>query len=269
MHHHGQADHLGRCLEVSKGVFHLRTLRNELPALNRFSSDTAGSSGRRDKRGNWHKVCDISTLASGFENCGMEKLVFRFFLGSLIFLVLAFPAAADYLAGATAYSDGDYETAHREYLDGAKDEDPRSEFGLAVMYHTGKGVAKDYTKAREWYTKAAERGYAKAQNNLGIMYRRGQGVKRNPREAFTWIWMAAIQGYTRAEMNLAEMYMQGEGVGKDLIMAYIWFEFAVTDLPPKSRDKAENKRNEIVSELSEDEVTRAKRLAKGLRDARK
>ena len=146
--------------------------------------------------------------------------------------------------------------------------DPRSQFGLGLMYHAGKGFSKNYGKAKDWYLKAAEQGYAKAQNNLGILYRRGQGVERNPHEAFTWIWLSAMQGYARAEMSLADMYMQGEGVGKDLIMAYVWLEFAETDLPGKSRDRAENKRNKIVAELSEDEVTRAKRLAKGLRDAR-
>ena len=194
--------------------------------------------------------------------------MFRLFLGSLITLVLAFPAAADYSAGAKAYSGGDYETAHREYLDGAKDEDPRSEFGLAVMYHTGKGVAKDYTKAREWYTKAAERGYAKAQNNLGIMYRRGQGVERNPREAFSWIWMAAMSGYARAEKNLAEMYMNGEGVAKNLPLAYVWLNSSMKSLPGKIRDKAQNKRDEIVAELSDDDVSRAKRMATALISSR-
>ena len=194
--------------------------------------------------------------------------MFRLLLGSLIFLMLAYPASADYSAGASAYSDGDYKTAQREYLASAKDGDQRSQFGLAVMYHTGRGVTKDYTKARGWYIKAAEQGYAKAQNNLGIMYRRGQGVERNPREAFSWIWLASMQGYARAEMNLAEMYLRGEGIAKDPALAYAWLEFAVTDLPGKSRDKAENKRNEIANELPEDEILRAKRMAKGLRNAR-
>ncbi|MBT3359557.1 MAG: sel1 repeat family protein [Rhodospirillales bacterium] len=194
--------------------------------------------------------------------------MFRFFIGSLFSLLLAFPAAADYSAGATAYGNRDYEKARQEYLASAEVGDPRSQFGLAVMYHTGKGVAKDYAKAREWYDKAATQGYAKAQNNLGIMYRRGHGVERNPREAFTWIWMAAMQGYARAEKNLAEMYMQGEGVAKDLPLAYAWLEFAMTDLPGKIRAKAENRRNKIVAELSDSEVKRAKRMAKALRDAR-
>ncbi|MBL6946848.1 MAG: sel1 repeat family protein [Rhodospirillales bacterium] len=194
--------------------------------------------------------------------------MYRLLLGSLFSLFLIFPATADYSAGAAAYSDGDFETAYTEYLASAKEGDQRSQFGLAVMYHMGRGFPKDYAKAREWYAKAAEQGHAKAQNNLGIIYRRGQGVERDAREAFTWIWMSAMQGYARGEMNLADMYLRGEGVGKDLIQAYAWLEFAVTDLPGKSRDRAENRRNQIVAQLSDDDVHRAERMAKSLRATR-
>lgn len=195
--------------------------------------------------------------------------MYRFFLGLLISAIVAFPAAADYSAGAAAYNNGDYQTARNAYLTSADDGDSRSQFGLAVMYHTGKGGEKDYAKARNWYTKAAEQGNAKAQNNLGIMYRRGHGVKRDGREAFAWIWMAAMQGYARAEMNLAEMYMLGEGARKDLPMAYAWLESAVSNLTGKSRDKAENRKNFILAELSDGDIVRAKRMAKGLRIARR
>ena len=41
IHHHRQADHLGRCLEVSEGIPHPRTLRDALLVLRQFYSDTA------------------------------------------------------------------------------------------------------------------------------------------------------------------------------------------------------------------------------------
>jgi len=194
--------------------------------------------------------------------------MYRFFLGLLFSAIVAFPATADYSAGAAAYRNGDFQTAYNAYLADADDGDSRSQFGLAVMYHTGKGVEKDYAKARDWYTKAAEQGNAKAQNNLGIIFRRGHGVERDSREAFTWIWMAAMQGYARAEMNLAEMYMLGEGVQKDLPMAYAWLESAVSALTGKSLDKAENRRDFILAELSDNDIARAKRMAKGMLSAR-
>jgi len=41
IHHHRQADHLGRCLEVSEGIPHPRTLRDALSAIKPFYPDTA------------------------------------------------------------------------------------------------------------------------------------------------------------------------------------------------------------------------------------
>ncbi len=190
-------------------------------------------------------------------------------LTALIAVVLmASPAAAEYSAGATAYGDGDFKAAYREFLESAKQGDARAQFGIGVMYHKGKGVAKDYAKAVEWYAKAAEQGHATAQNNLGIMYRRGEGVSKSPREAFTWIWMAAMQGNPRAEMNLADMFRRGEGVGKDLLQAYAWLEFAITDLPKGARKLAQSRRNQIVAQLDDSEIQRAQRMAQTLRALR-
>jgi uncharacterized protein len=182
--------------------------------------------------------------------------------------MIAWPAAADYSTGAKFYSAGDFKAAFREFLASANDGNSRAQFGLGVIYHKGKGVKQDHDKAIEWYKKAAEQGHATAQNNLGIMYRRGDGVARNPREAFTWVWMAAMQGNPRAEMNLADMFLKGEGVGKDLVQAYAWLEFAVTDLPRSGRQLAKTRRNEIVTQLADDEVRRAERMAKAFRESR-
>jgi len=194
-------------------------------------------------------------------------MMHRCLLAGLLFVTTAFPALADYATGAAAYSDGDYQTAHTEFLESANAGDPRAEFGLGVMFHKGRGVKVDYAKAVEWYTKAAMQGHSTAQNNLGVMYRRGEGVKKDPNEAFTWIWMAAMQGDRRAQMNLSDMFWHGDGVSKDLVQAYVWLEFPVTDLPPSGRDVAVSRRNEIIAQLSDEQLIRAERMAKALREA--
>lgn len=193
----------------------------------------------------------------------------RFLLAGLLIVSTTFPAAAEYGAGAAAYSKGDYETAYSEFMESVDTRDPRAQFGLGVLYHKGRGVKVDYAKAVEWYTKAAEQGHTTAQNNLGVMYRRGEGTEQNLREAFSWIWMAAMQGDRRAQMNLADMFWLGEGVARDLVQAYVWLEFAVTDLPRNGRHVAVTRRNEIVAELSLDEIERAERMARALRAAGK
>lgn len=184
-------------------------------------------------------------------------------------ILMTSPVAADYSAGTAAYSDGDFKVAYREFLQAAtKDGDARSQYAIGVMYHKGKGVAKDYAKAMEWYAKAAEQGHATAQNNLGIMYRRGEGVRKSPREAFTWIWMAAMQDNARAEMNLADMFRRGEGVGQDLLQAYAWLDFAMNDLPKGARKLAQSRRNQIVAQLDKHEIARAQRMAQALKARR-
>ncbi len=189
----------------------------------------------------------------------------RLLLAGLLLIGATVPSAADYATGAAAYSDGNFKKAYGEFLESAEAGDPRAQFGLGILYHKGRGVDLDYAKAAEWYTKAALQGHPTAQNNLGVMYRRGEGVKKSPREAFTW--MAAMQGDRRAQMNLADMFWQGEGVGRDLVQAYVWLEFPVTDLPESGREVAAKRRNQIVAELSEEELTQAQRMAKALRES--
>ena len=74
-------------------------------------------------------------------------------------------AAQDFDRGVSAYNDGDYPTALREFR------------------------------------LAAEQGIAKAQLNLGRMYENGQGILQNQQLAYTWSSLAAAQGAEQAAIN--------------------------------------------------------------------
>ena len=52
---------------------------------------------------------------------------------------------------------------------------PVAENDLGVMYETGDGVPKSYTKAAKWYRLAAQAGDVHAQVNLGWLYQKGRG----------------------------------------------------------------------------------------------
>jgi len=71
-------------------------------------------------------------------------------------------AAQDFDRGVSAYNDGDYPTALREFR------------------------------------LAAEQGNALAQYNLGIMYGNGQGLPQNHQLAYMWFSLAAAKGVERA-----------------------------------------------------------------------
>ena len=62
----------------------------------------------------------------------------------------------------------------------AEQDSPQEQFNLGWIYETGsEGVTQDYKKAFQWYQKAAVNGNADAQFNLGVMYHEGRGVAKN------------------------------------------------------------------------------------------
>lgn len=185
----------------------------------------------------------------------------------LIALLMALPgvSVADYAAGITAYRAGAYEEARLNFKPEAEAGDSRAQLGLALIFHKGLGVRPDLEEAAKWYRMAAEQGNAAAQNNLGVLYRGGRGVRKDPREAFAWIWMAAMQGHPRAELNLADLYRLGEGVPADPVLAYVWLEFAIADLPASGRKLAQDRRDRLATEMSGNDIKRAKRMAEALR----
>ena len=188
--------------------------------------------------------------------------------GILATLVLAVPAVADYGTGVAAYKAGDFKTALSHFLPDAEAGDSRAQLGIALIYHKGQGVDSNPAEAVKWYRKAAEQGNPTAQNNLGVIYRLGEGVDRNPREAFSWIWMSAMQGYARAELNLADLYRTGEGVPADAILAYVWLQFAIEDLPEAVRGVASKRKDELIAEMTPEDIDRADRMTRAMRASR-
>ena len=58
MPHYGKADNLGRSLEIAKGIFHTRTLRDAICRLKQFSSDnTTPRPGTRNV-----KISDLRSI---------------------------------------------------------------------------------------------------------------------------------------------------------------------------------------------------------------
>lgn len=179
------------------------------------------------------------------------------------------PAAADYAAGLEAYRAGDYSTALEALMPEAENGQTSAQLILGLIYNKGIKGKRDFVKALEWYGKAAAAGNPIAQNNLGVMYRHGEGIQKNPREAFSWFWMAAMQGYATGAFNLGDLYWLGEGTDRDPVQAYVWTDFAAAKLPPKSREAAVTRRDEIVRQLDESDLKRAELMAKELKSALK
>ena len=142
----------------------------------------------------------------------------------LFSLFLGLPSySSDFDKGLTAYNNGDYATALKEWKPLAEEGDVDAQYYLGVLYDNGDGVPQDYKEAVRWYKLAAEQGVAEAQFNLGNMYYDGQGVSVDYKEAVRWFTLAAEQGDVDAQYNLDFIHRKGLGVPQDDKEA-VWYD---------------------------------------------
>ena len=150
----------------------------------------------------------------------------RLALAVVAIMWLTGEAQADFAAGVRAYDAGDYETAYREWLPLARNNDAAAQRNIGHLYRYGKGVARDPVEAAKWYRRAAELGFHRAQANLASLYLKGEGVPQDYAEAAKWFFQAARQGHVIAQYNLGQMYERGLGVARDEARALAWYNLA-------------------------------------------
>ena len=165
---------------------------------------------------------------------------------------------ADYQDGRDAFDRGDYSTALKEFEILVRQNDPRGQYALAVMYDIGEGVLQSSKEAVKYYRLAAAQNFANAQNNLGVAYDRGEGVGTDYKEAMKWYLLAAERGNKDAPNNIGVLYMIGFGVPRSFAKAYTWFaiagagdseaisnkNFVKKRLTPEQRVESERRANE-------------------------
>lgn len=117
----------------------------------------------------------------------------------------------------------DYDKALEHLMIAAVNGNPSAEYNLAVMYDDGLGVKKNETKAFEWFMKAAKHGLIKAQNKLGLCYVNGTGTEKNYKKAVEWYLKAAESNSAMSQYNLGWMYEKGLGVVQDYQKAFEWY----------------------------------------------
>ena len=171
-------------------------------------------------------------------------------------LVHSLSWGADFQKGFTAYNQGDYATAIKEWRPLAERGDVNAQFNLAILYEDEKG---DYKTAAKWYTLAAEQGFEYAQYNLGVMYEFGEGVILDYKTAAKWYTLAAEQGNGRAQNSLGLFSSEGKGVIQDNIYAHMWYNIAASS--EESINAAEN-RTKIEKEMTPADISKAQELAR-------
>lgn len=173
-------------------------------------------------------------------------------------LTISLEAQADLREAVDAYKHRNYPVALQEFRLLADKGNALGQYGLGMMYATGKGVPKNYEQAAALFRMAADQGDAGAQNFLGVMYAKGQGVSKDYQQAVAWLRKAAKQGEAGAQNTLGLMYSSGTGVTVDLVQSHMWFslsELAGNELATRNREMAERK-------MSPKEIDEAQALAR-------
>ena len=116
------------------------------------------------------------------------KQIIRVFFASVFFLGGAVNANANnYNAGFVAAESGDYATALKLWEPLAKQGNALAQFNLALLYHSGLGVAADEQKAVTLYHLSADNGYSLAQEFLTVGYGEGWfGLEVDKQKAQYW-----------------------------------------------------------------------------------
>lgn len=86
-----------------------------------------------------------------------------------------------------ALRDGYYSHAAQLLAPLARDGDPRAQFGLGLLYHSGSGVVRDEEMALWLYHEAAKAGSPLAQEYLIVGYQEGWfGLRKDLKKATYW-----------------------------------------------------------------------------------
>jgi S1-C subfamily serine protease len=82
-----------------------------------------------------------------------------------------------------------------ELLEGAKRNDPKSEYLIGLIY----GKDKNYSIALQWFKMAAEKNYYPAEEMLGYFYMNGVGVTASAKKAKYWFTQSINHGNTKLQ----------------------------------------------------------------------
>ncbi len=116
----------------------------------------------------------------------------------------SFAADVDLEIGMDAARQGYYDYAASVFGSHADKGNGDAQFNIALMYHSGLGVARDEGQALEWYERAAENGHEMAQAYLAAGYAEGWfGLEKNAQKARYWseklpVFRSTVEGELRS-----------------------------------------------------------------------
>lgn len=128
----------------------------------------------------------------------------------------------DYKSGLEKFKDGDVVSAMPPLKSAADAGQPDAQALLGFILHQ----ASENDAAIGYFRKSAEQGNAEGQYGLAVMYSSGEGVARNMPEALKLLKLAAQQGNSKAINAIARHYLMGEAEDPQGAEALSWIQRA-------------------------------------------
>ncbi len=104
---------------------------------------------------------------------------------------------------------GEYSTAAKMYLEGAREGDALAAFNYGYCLWRGLGVAHDPYEAKSFFSFARDAGEGEASYNLAMLYLHGEGVTRDYKRAYEYMRRSAEDGCLEALLYLGMAYTAG------------------------------------------------------------
>lgn len=166
------------------------------------------------------------------------------------------------LAGSGVRVDGKSENAFEWYLAAANQGLAEAQDAVGIYlssnYAFNSGAKANHSEAFKWFLKAAQQGLERSQVAVAYAYESGLGIEKNRNEALKWFALAADSGDELARHGLG--CLLAEGSGAELIDAVKWIE--TVKLTTRDQDPDYSCVKKAESNMSEDQIARAKKLAR-------
>lgn len=108
-----------------------------------------------------------------------------------------------------AFMEGDYESAARMYLEGAREGDPMASFNYGYCLWRGRGVDYDPKEAKSFFAFARDLEGGESCYNIAMLYLHGEGVTKDYTKALEYMKISAGQGCIEAQLYLGMAYTAG------------------------------------------------------------
>ncbi len=115
-----------------------------------------------------------------------------------------------------AYSQ-ESNSAIEQLIEKAESGDSAAQAKLALKYHNGKDVEKDYDMAYHWFHEAAEQDSGLAKYGIATMFEYGTGRPASMEDAMYWYTEASRFNYVMAHRRLGQIYGKGITIGGERV----------------------------------------------------